>query len=251
MRSRTRSFVLQGAELALVCAIVLIPVVWMGASSLKHSFEVTRYPPTLWFTPTLQNFRSLFTTVPFFDYFLNSLAVTSGSTVLGLLLAVPAAFAISWHRATWPATLVLFTRMAPGTLFVLPWFVLFTKLGLTGTHTVLILTHTVVTMPLILWVMLLHFDAVPRALFESAFIDGCRPLGCLWRVAVPLVTPGTRARQPARAALPAPGRFPRTGHAARSERQVSQSVSGAARVRQRVTASPEGAAFALVINVAA
>ena len=181
---------LRGAEVTLVCAIVLVPVAWMAASSLKHSYEVTRYPPVLWFTPTLQNFRGLFTAVPFFDYFLNSVVVTFGSTVLGLLLAVPAAFAISWHRTAWPATLVLFTRMAPGTLFVLPWFVLFTSFGLVGTHAVLILTHTVVTMPLILWVLLPHFDAVPRSLFESAFIDGCRQLGCLWRVAVPLVVPG-------------------------------------------------------------
>ncbi|HEY0418668.1 MAG TPA: hypothetical protein VGC80_04030, partial [Acetobacteraceae bacterium] len=136
--------IVQGLEVAAVCAIVLIPVAWMTASSLKQSVEVTRYPPVLLFSPTLDNFRRLFTAVPFFDYFLNSLVVALGSTLLGLLLAVPAAFAISWHRASWPATLVLFTRMAPGTLFVLPWFILFTRLGLIGTHTVLILTHTVV-----------------------------------------------------------------------------------------------------------
>lgn len=180
----------QGFEVAVVCAIVLVPIAWMTAASLKRSVEVTRYPPVLLFTPTLDNFRRLFSTVPFGDYFLNSLIIAVGSTVFGLLLAAPAAFAISWHRASWPATLVLFTRMAPGTLFVLPWFILFTKLGLIGTHTVLVLTHTVVTMPLILWVMLPHFDSVPRSIFESALIDGCRQFDCLWRIAVPLVVPG-------------------------------------------------------------
>jgi multiple sugar transport system permease protein len=180
----------QGIEVAVICAIVLIPIAWMTASSLKKSVEVTRYPPVLLFTPSLDNFRRLFTAVPFFDYFMNSLIIAAGSTVLGLLLATPAAFAISWHRSSWPATLVLFTRMAPGTLFVLPWFILFTRLGLIGTHSVLILTHTVVTMPLILWVMLPHFDSVPRSIFESALIDGCRQLDCLWRIALPLVVPG-------------------------------------------------------------
>jgi multiple sugar transport system permease protein len=177
-------------EVLMVSAIVLIPIAWMAASSLKRSVEVTRYPPVLLFSPTLDNFRRLFTTIPFLDFFMNSLIIAVGSTVLGLLLAAPAAFAISWHRSHWPATLVLFTRMAPGTLFVLPWFILFTKLGLIGTHTVLILTHTVVTMPLILWVMLPHFDSVPRSIFESALIDGCRQLDCLWRIALPLVMPG-------------------------------------------------------------
>lgn len=103
---------------------------------------------------------------------------------------MPAAFAISWHRTTWPATLVLFTRMAPGRLFVLPWFILFTQAGLIGTHSVLILTRAVVTMPLILWVMLPYLDGVPRALLESALIDGCRQMGCLLRVGMPLVLPG-------------------------------------------------------------
>ena len=182
--------VLRMGEVAAVCAIVLIPIAWMIASSLKHSFEVTRYPPVLLFTPTLDNFRRLFTDVMFLQYAANSLIVAGGSTALGLLLAVPAAFAISWHRSSWPATLALFTRMAPGTLFVLPWFILFTQTGLIGTHAGLILAHTVVTMPLILWVLMPHFDSVPRSIFESALIDGCRQLGCLWRVAVPLVVPG-------------------------------------------------------------
>jgi multiple sugar transport system permease protein len=182
--------VLQVLEVVIVCGIVLLPIAWMVAASLKPSVEVTRYPPVLFFTPTLSNFERLFHAVAFFQYFANSVIIATGSTLLGLILAVPAAFAISWHRVYWPATLVLFTRMAPGTLFVLPWFILFTKVGLTGTHTVLILTHTVITMPLILWVLLPHFDSVPRSIFESALIDGCRQVGCLMRIGVPLILPG-------------------------------------------------------------
>lgn len=178
------------AQVVVACIVFLVPMLWMLLASFKSSIDVTAYPPTLFFTPTLDNFRSLFATIPFFQYLGNSIVIAGGSTALGLLLALPAAFAISWHRLTWPASLVLFTRMAPGTLFVLPWFIMFTGLGLIGTRSVLVLTHTIITAPLILWVLMPYFDSVPRSLFESAFIDGCRPLRCLVHIGVPLVMPG-------------------------------------------------------------
>ena len=121
---------------------------------------------------------------------LNSFYVAGGSTVLGLLLALPAAYAISWHRMTWPATLTLFARMAPGTLFLLPWFIMFSNVGLSGTHAALIITHAVITLPIALWTMLPHFDGLPRELTESAQIDGCSSLKILTLIALPIVMPG-------------------------------------------------------------
>lgn len=177
-------------QVLVVALLLLAPVLWMVLSSLKLPTEVTQYPPSLAFKPTLDNYLRLFEQVPFLDYGANSLVVSVSSTVLGLVLALPCAFAVSWHGASWPATVTLFTRMAPGTLFVLPWFVLFSQLGLTGGYTVLILTHTVITLPLALWVLLPYFDALPRSIFESAFVDGCRGWQCLVHIATPLVMPG-------------------------------------------------------------
>ena len=156
----------------------------------KHKAPVTRFPPELWFTPTLENYRQLFGRTDFLENTLNSFYVTMGSTALGLLLAVPAAYAISWHRLVWPATVTLFARMAPGTLFLLPWFLMFSNVGLSGTHFALIITHSVITVPIILWTMLPHFDALPRELTESAQIDGCRAWGALWWIVLPVVVPG-------------------------------------------------------------
>ncbi|HEY6433874.1 MAG TPA: carbohydrate ABC transporter permease [Acetobacteraceae bacterium] len=179
-----------GVQTVIACIIFLVPMLWMVSSSFKGSVDVTAYPPKLFFTPTLDNFRTLFSTVPFFKYLANSIIVAGGSTALGLVLAVPAAFAVSWHRVTWPASVTLFTRMAPGTLFVLPWFIMFTDIHLIGTHAVLVLAHAVITVPLMLWILMPYFDGVPRSIFESAFIDGCQPLNCLVRIGVPLVLPG-------------------------------------------------------------
>ncbi len=178
------------AQFALVSLVILIPVAWTVASSFKTSAEVTAYPPRLLFRPTLTNYSRLFGTTPFLEYTRNSIIVAGASTILGLLLAVPAAYAVSWYRITWPATLTLAARMAPGTLFLLPWYIMFSQLGMIGNHWALILTHSVITMPLVLWVMMSFFDAIPREVLESALIDGCSPAAALMRVALPLVRPG-------------------------------------------------------------
>jgi multiple sugar transport system permease protein len=181
---------MQVVQVAILIIVVVAPIAWMGLSSLKGPADITRLPPTLMFEPTLANYRGLFQSSDFLLYTWNSIIVSVGSTALGLLLAIPAAFAISWHRMTWPATITLFARMAPGTLFLLPWFVLFTQLGLIGTHFLLIITHAVITVPVALWTLLPHFDSMPRELVESAQIDGCKPVSILLRVALPVVMPG-------------------------------------------------------------
>ena len=179
-----------GVQIVVVMIVLFAPILWMILASFKSRVAITQYPPQLWFAPTLENYRQLFVRTDFLDNTLNSFYVAGGSTLLGLLLAVPAAFAISWHRMVWPAMLTLFARMAPGTLFLLPWFIMFSGVGLAGTHAALIITHAVITVPIALWTLLPHFDGLPRELTESAQIDGCRSHDILWRIALPVVMPG-------------------------------------------------------------
>jgi multiple sugar transport system permease protein len=181
---------LAAVQVGVLAMVMFAPIAWMVLASFKNRVDITKYPPTLTFTPTLDNYRALFLRTDFLDNTLNSFYVAAGSTLLGLLLAVPAAYAISWHRTVWPATLTLFARMAPGTLFLLPWFIMFSALKLQGTLTALVITHAVITLPIALWTMLPHFDALPRELTESGQLDGCRGAAILWRIALPVVVPG-------------------------------------------------------------
>ena len=181
---------LMSLQVIVLCIVLFAPIAWMILASFKNRTEITKYPPELFFTPTIENYQHLFTRTDFLENTLNSFYVAGGSTVLGLLLALPAAYAISWHRMTWPATLTLFARMAPGTLFLLPWFIMFSNVGLSGTHAALIITHAVITLPIALWTMLPHFDVLPRELTESAQIDGCSSLKILTLIALPIVMPG-------------------------------------------------------------
>jgi len=179
-----------GLQTAILMIVILAPILWMISLSFKMRADVTKIPPPLLFTPTLDNYRELIVRAEFLTNTWNSFIVAGGSTLLGLALAIPAAFAISWHRVTWPATVTLFARMAPGTLFLVPWFIMFTEAGLAGTFTALVITHAVITMPVALWTLLPYFDASPRELIEAAQIDGCRTSDILVRVAVPVVVPG-------------------------------------------------------------
>ena len=177
-------------QLVVVLIVLALPIIWTFLSAFKPRTEVAAIPPRLFFTPTLDNFIELFSRNDFLHNTLNSLIVSGGSTLVGLVLGVPAAFAIAWHRMSWPATATLFARMAPGTLFLLPWLMMFSKINLVGGYLVLILTHAVITLPIVIWVLLPYFDALPRELVEAAQIDGARQDQTLRLVVLPIAIPG-------------------------------------------------------------
>jgi multiple sugar transport system permease protein len=168
----------------------LFPLAWMFMSSLKTQVQNTAYPPVWVFTPTLANYREVFVKNPFFTFTLNSVVVAAGSTALALLLGLPGAYAIARFRRTGIALAILTARMAPGIGYLIPWFILFTKAKLIDTYTALILTHLIVALPLVLWVMIGFFEDVPRDLIEAARVDGCSHWAAFLRVALPLAKPG-------------------------------------------------------------
>ncbi len=168
----------------------LFPLAWMFISSLKTQVQNTAYPPVWIFMPTLNNYREVFIKNPFFQFTWNSMVVAAGSTGLALLLGLPASYAIARFRRTGIALAILTARMAPGIGYLIPWFILFTKAKMIDTYTALILTHLIVALPLVLWVMIGFFEDVPGELIEAARIDGCSNFRAFFRVALPLAKPG-------------------------------------------------------------
>lgn len=186
---RTRSR-LDAIQLAIVLFILALPIAWTFLSAFKPRTEVAAIPPRLFFTPTLENFVELFSRNDFLQNTINSFIVATGSTLVGLVLGIPASFAMAWHRMSWPATATLFARMAPGTLFLLPWLLMFSQVGMVGGYWVLILTHAAITLPIVIWVLLPYFESVPREIVESAQIDGARQDQTLLLVVLPVVMSG-------------------------------------------------------------
>lgn len=178
------------AFVAGVLVAYLFPFYWMVLSSLKTQIQNTTFPPLFFFTPTLENYRAVFIQNPFALYLWNSLVVGLGSSVVGLVLGLPAAYAIARFRRHGVALGVLVARITPGISYLVPWFIIFSQLHLIGSYAALILSHLTVGLPLIIWIMIGFFEDVPVDLEDAALIDGCSRLLAFLRVSLPLTRPG-------------------------------------------------------------
>ena len=164
---------------------------WMLSLSLKTEIDNIEYPPIFIPTePTLQNYIQVFEENRFGLYLLNSLLVTGGATLFGLLVGVPAGYGIARARAYKLATVIMIARMTPALSFLIPLFIAFQWIGLINTLWALLITHLVITIPIIVWVMMGTFESLPQDLDDAALIDGAT----LWQsfrfVALPLAKSG-------------------------------------------------------------
>ncbi|MEU1212146.1 carbohydrate ABC transporter permease [Streptomyces sp. NPDC005791] len=185
--------------LTLLTVFVVLPVFVMVTSSLKPLEDVTgkfRWIPS---GLTISPYFDIWDTVPLADYFMNSLIVAGTATVCSVVIAAFAAYAVSRYnfrgKRVFTVT-VLSTQMFPGILFLLPLFLIYVNIGnatgiaLFGSRGGLILTYLTFSLPFSIWMLIGYFDSVPRELDEAAKVDGCGPLGALFRVIVPAAIPG-------------------------------------------------------------
>ncbi|MET9549117.1 carbohydrate ABC transporter permease [Streptomyces sp. NPDC006627] len=185
--------------LTLLTGFVLLPVYVMVSSSLKPLEDVSGKFEWIPSTVTLMTYTDIWKTVPLADYFVNSLLVSGAATVCSVTIAVFAAYAVSRYtfrgKRVFTVT-VLSTQMFPGILFLLPLFLIYVNIGdvtgiaLFGSRGGLILTYMTFSLPFSIWMLIGYFDSVPRDLDEAAKVDGCGPLGALFRVVVPAAIPG-------------------------------------------------------------
>ena len=182
--------VLYYGTLCLCVFFFLLPLLWMLLNALKTPLQIIELPPKLIFKPTLENFRNVFEQQNFLRYIFNSLVIATGSTLLGLLIGLPAAFSIAYFKQKKLAVLILISRMVPGITFLLPLFIMFRRLGIVDTYTSLILSHLLVGLPFIVWVMVPFFESIPRDLMDAAYVDGCSIFSSMVRIVLPISLPG-------------------------------------------------------------
>jgi multiple sugar transport system permease protein len=186
------STVLLYAQTLLLLALTLFPVLWLIQLSLKVESEAFRMPPQLIFWPTLENYVALFQG-KFARSFGNSLIVSVATTLISLVLGVPAAYALSragFQADKGIALWVLTTRMAPPIAFAIPFFLTYRYLGLIDTLLGLMIIYLTFNLSLVIWMMRTFFDGLPRSLEEAAEIDGAGPWGAFLRITLPLAGPG-------------------------------------------------------------
>lgn len=190
---------LRRVGVALLALFVLAPIYVMISSSLKPLRDVQGAFTWIPSHVTLSPFHQMWKTIPLARYFMNSLIVSSASSVASVAIALLAAYAVSRYRFRGRqafSVVVLSTQMFPGILFLLPLFVIFVNISnviginLYGSRLGLILTFLTFTLPFSIWMLIGYLDSIPPQLDEAAKVDGNGPLGALFRVVVPAATPG-------------------------------------------------------------
>jgi len=176
--------------IALVSPAALV-FLWMLSLSLKTEIDNIAFPPIfIPSPPTLDNFRAVFERNDFLNQTLNSVIVSFGATGIALLVGIPAGYGIAKMRANKAAVLILIARITPGLSYLIPLFLLFQWIGLTGTIWPIIITHLVLTVPIAVWVMIGFFEGLPPDLEEAALVDGATIWQAFRHIAMPLARPG-------------------------------------------------------------
>jgi sorbitol/mannitol transport system permease protein len=182
-----------------VALTVFFPVFWMVLNSFKTELDANT-KPKLFFEPTLDRWQAVTESIPgllsFDEAFLNSFIIVIVSTVLVLLLAIPAAYALSIYPIKmWRDALFFFisTKFLPIVAAILPLWIIARDLHLLNTYQVLIILYTAMNLPLAIWMLRSFFGEVPRELIEAAQMDGTGLYGQLKDVMLPIVAPGLAA----------------------------------------------------------
>ena len=195
-RSRPRAISSLLTILAWLAAFLFFaPVLWMVMTSFKQESDAASSPPSFLFSPTLEQYRTIFTSEAG-GYFLNSLIATGVSTLLVLIMAVPAAYALSIRPVKRTQDVLFFfisTKMLPIVAVIMPIYVIAGQIRMLDNIFTLIILYTAMNLPIAVWMMRSFFLEVPGEVLEAASMDGASLMLTMRRVLIPMVTPGIAA----------------------------------------------------------
>ena len=179
------------AGLILVLLVFIGPILWFVLLAIRPSETVFAIPPVIFFTPSPAAFQATFVDPGANRHQLvNSLIVAGGAVLLNLPFSFPAAYALSRFRMRGRKNMMLWylgLLMAPPVAFLIPYFVLVSRIGLRGTYLAMILIMQTITIPFSVWLMKSFIDEVPVELEEAARVDGAKWHRVIARITLPLV----------------------------------------------------------------
>ncbi len=183
----------QLAVLIFVLLLILFPLYWMITTSVKQTVDTFAVPPLLIFQPTLDHYQQVFAEGAVPKAALNSLIIAGGATILAVLLGTPAAYVMARFEFRGKRDLwfwYISNRFITPVVVVLPFFLIARDLNALDTHWYLILVYQTFTIPLVVWLCLDQFRAVPRDVDDAAKVDGCNLFQTFFYINLPLAIPG-------------------------------------------------------------
>ncbi len=199
MNSQVRDKTIWQKIMIVVALIVLVvngvyPLVWIFLTSIKNELELTQVPITYFpQTPNFGNYAQVFQAQPFARFFLNSLVISSLSTILCVTIAAFAAYALARLRLRYRriiSIIIVAASMFPIVSLIVPLFQIMRGFGWLNTYWSLVIPYATFSLPISTLVLTAFFQGIPEDLESAAMIDGCSRFGALWRIIVPLAAPG-------------------------------------------------------------
>jgi ABC-type glycerol-3-phosphate transport system permease component len=179
--------------LILVASTWIFPILWTAITSLKPEGGLTGLKPTFIFTPTLASYVELFSDRSFGPYLLNSLLVAGGATVISIILACFAAYALARSDLRGREQIgmwILSLRMLPPISTVIPFYLILSRSKLLDSYPGLLLVYLSFSLPIAIWMLQGFFSEIPKSIDEAAAADGAGPLTILFRFIVPIAKGG-------------------------------------------------------------
>jgi multiple sugar transport system permease protein len=204
-RAMSGSFSTPGLKAARWICIVgatgfaIFPIYWMVLVSLSRSGASLTWPPAVLPDVTdmsLDAYRRVFSTTFVPSWLANSLLIAVATTVLTIVIAIPAGYALSRAQGRERDVLgytILLSKMIPGTLLIAPLYIMFHGAGILGNPLAVVLADASYTVPFAAWMMKSYIDGIPRELEEAALIDGDTPLSAIVRIILPVSAPSLAA----------------------------------------------------------
>lgn len=189
------SLILRNLGKALVALLVLIaltPILWTALGAFKELRDIVTPVPKLFFTPTLENFRTILGNPTIRDGLVNSVIVVGVSVSIGALLGIPAAHSVARYtrrRGDDIQFFVLSLRFMPPVAIAIPFIVIYLGLGIYDTLGGLCLVYLVTTISTMIWLSVPAFERVPREIEEAAAMEGCSEAEVFWRFSLPIAAP--------------------------------------------------------------
>jgi len=155
--------------------LIFFPLGWLVLTAFKTELQAISVPPLIFFTPTFENFHEVQERSDYLHYAMNSLITSVVSTVVGLLLAAPAAYSMAFFRTRRTKDILMWmlsTKMMPAVGALVPIYVLAQSVGLLDTRFALIVVFTLSNLPIMVWMLYSNYKEIPPEILEAARMDG-------------------------------------------------------------------------------
>lgn len=161
-----------------IALLLFFPILWMFLTSFKTELQAISVPPQFLFEPTLENFGIVQERSDYLKHAWNSVVTSFGSTILALIIAIPAAYSMAFFPGKKTKDILLWmlsTKMLPAVGVLVPIYILARDNGLLDTKLGLVIIFTLMNLPIIVWMLFSYFKDLPKEILEAARMDGASP----------------------------------------------------------------------------